>query len=115
MAHQLVSQKTWFSSNADAEAETVALCQAVKHEGLPTLILFDALLAGARRPVELVGKVDNTQATTAVHNGYSKKLKILERTHKCSIGLLMSSSSLDDSALNILERSRTEDMVSQNV
>ena len=60
----------------------------MKHEGLPTLILLDALLAGARRPVELVGKVDNTQAITAVHKGYSKKLKFLERTHKCSIGFV---------------------------
>ena len=58
----------------------------MKHEGLPTLILLDALLAGARRPVELVRKVDNTQAITAVHKGYSKKLKFLERTHRCAIG-----------------------------
>ena len=60
------------TSNSTAEAETVALCHAVKHEGLPTLILLDALLAGARRPVELVGKVDNTRAITAVRKGHSK-------------------------------------------
>ena len=74
------------SSSSTAKAETVALCYAVKHEGLPTLILLDALLAGARRPMELIGNVDNTQAITAVHRGYSRKLKFLERTHKCSIG-----------------------------
>ena len=65
------------TSNSTAEAETVALCHAVKHESLPTLILLDALLGGVRRPVELIGKVDNTQAITAVHKGYSKKLKFL--------------------------------------
>ena len=36
--------------------------------------------------MELVAKVDNTQAISLVHKGYSKKLKFLERTHKCSIG-----------------------------
>ena len=76
------------TSSSTAEAETVALCYAVKHEGLLTLILFDDLLAGARRPVDLVGNVDNTQAITAVHKGYSKKLKFLERTHRCAIGFV---------------------------
>ena len=39
------------TSNSIAEAETVALCHAPKHEGLPTLILLDALLGGVRRPI----------------------------------------------------------------
>ena len=76
------------TSNSTAEAETVALCHAVKHKGLPILILFDALLAGARRPVELVGRVHNIPVISAVHKGCSKKLKLLERTHKCSIGFV---------------------------
>ena len=46
----------------------------MKHEGLPTLILLDAVLAGARRPVELIRKVNDTQAISAVHKGYSKNL-----------------------------------------
>ena len=62
------------------------MCDAVKHKGLLTLILLDALLAGARRPIELIGKVDNTQAVSAAHKGYPKKLKFFERTHKCLIG-----------------------------
>ena len=74
------------TSNLIAEAETVAVCHAVKHEGLPTLILLEALFASARRPLELVGEVDNTQAITVVHKGYSKKLRFLERTHKSAIG-----------------------------
>ena len=52
------------------------------------MILIDALLGGVRRPMELVAKVDNTQAISVVHKGYSKKLKFLERTHKCSIGAI---------------------------
>ena len=59
------------TSNSTAEAETVALCYALKHEGLPTLILFDTRLAGAKRPVEIFRKVDNTQAIATVHKGYS--------------------------------------------
>ena len=72
--------------NSTAEAETFAFCNATKHEGLPTLILLDALLGGVRRPMEFVAKVDNTQAICVVHKGFSKKLKFLERTHRCSIG-----------------------------
>ena len=76
------------TSNSTCEAESVALCHATKHEGLPTLILLDALLAGVRRPVKFVAKVDNTQAIIVMTKGYSKKLKFLERTHKCSIGAI---------------------------
>ena len=49
-------------------------------------ILLDHLLAGSRRPIELVAKVDNTQCILAVQRGYSKKLRFLERTRKSSIG-----------------------------
>ena len=74
------------TSSSTAEAHAVALWHEVKQKGLPTLTFLDAFLVGTRRPVELVGKVDNTPAITAVHKGYSKKLTFLERTHKCSIG-----------------------------
>ena len=55
------------TSSSIAEAETVALSHATKHEGIPMLILLDALLGGARRPIELVAKVDNTHAISGVH------------------------------------------------
>ena len=42
-----------------------------------------------RRPLELVTKIDKIQALAAVHKGYSKKLKFLERTKKCSIGTVV--------------------------
>ena len=74
------------TSNSTCEAETVTLCHATEHDGFPTLILFDPLFAGARRPVELVAKVDNTQAISGVTKGYCKKLKFLESTHKRSVG-----------------------------
>ena len=48
--------------------------------------LLDAMFNGARRPIELVAKIDNTQALSAVTKGYSKKLRYLERTHRVSIG-----------------------------
>ena len=51
-------------------------------------MLLDHLLADARRPMELVAKVDNTQFIILVHKGYSKKLRFLERTHKCPIGTI---------------------------
>ena len=51
-------------------------------------ILIDTLLAGSRLPVQLVAKVDNTQAISAVTKGYSKKLRFLERTHRCAIGTM---------------------------
>ena len=74
------------TSSSIAEAETVALSYTTKHEGIPMQILLDHFLAGSRRPIELVAKVDNTQCILAVQRGYSKKLRFLERTHKCSIG-----------------------------
>ena len=63
------------TSSSIAEAQTVALASNDKHKGLPLLILLDTLLDGARRPVELVAKVDNTQAIIAVTNGYRKNIK----------------------------------------
>ena len=74
------------TSSSIALAETVAFSYTPKHEGIPMQMLLEHFLAGARRPIELVAKVDNTQCITAVHKGYSKKLKFLERTYNCSIG-----------------------------
>ena len=51
-------------------------------------IFLDALLAHALRPIQLLGKVDNTQAITAVNKCYFTKLRFLERRHKCSIGTI---------------------------
>ena len=64
----------------------MALSYFVKHEGIPLQILVDDLLGNAGTP--LAAYVDNMQAIAAVQKGYSKKLKFLERTHRCSIGIL---------------------------
>ena len=40
------------------------------------------------RPVEIVAMVDNTQALIAVAKGYSKRLRFLERAHRCAIGFV---------------------------
>ena len=56
----------------------------MKREGLPAVILLDALLAGARRPVELVGNVDNTQAITAVSQVFDW---FCSRTHRVRTAL----------------------------
>ena len=74
--------------NVAPEAETVAVAYNTKHEGIPMQMLLDIFLADCRRPIDLVAKVDNTQAITAISKGYSKKLRFLERTHRCSIGSL---------------------------
>ena len=76
------------TAGSTAEAETVALCTSVKHHGLPMLELLDFMLCNSRSPMELICKIDNTQALAAVHKGYSKKLKYLDRTQKVSIGAI---------------------------
>ena len=81
-------RKQGATSSSTAEAETVSLAYYTKHEGIPMQILIDALLAGTRPPIRLVALVDNTQAIAAVQKGYSKKLRFLERTHKCSINTI---------------------------
>ena len=74
------------TAGSTAEAETVALCSAVKQDGIPLVELIDFMLCGARRPLELEAKVDNTQCLAAVHRGYSKKLRYLERIQRIAIG-----------------------------
>ena len=64
----------------------MALCRATKHEGIPIQILINALFGGVRRPIEFVGKVNNSQVISLVHKGCSKKLQFFEKTHKCSLG-----------------------------
>jgi hypothetical protein len=74
------------TAGSTAEAETVALCSAVKQDGIPLCELLDFMLQRSRRPVELLCRVDNTQALAAVRRGYSKKLRYLERTQRIAIG-----------------------------
>ena len=81
-------RKQTATASSTAEAETATLCHYLKHEALPMLSLVEALLrntTGTTTTIPLIAKVDNTQCIQAVHKGYSKKLRFLERTHRCSI------------------------------
>ena len=66
----------------------MASSHGTKHDGILMQILLDALFAGRRRPIELIAKFDKSQAIAAVEKCYSKKLRVLERTHRCRIGVL---------------------------
>ena len=74
------------TAGSTCEAETVALCSAVKQDGIPLCELLDFMIMKSRRPIELVCRVDNTQCLAAVRRGYSKKLRFLERTQRIAIG-----------------------------
>ena len=58
---------------------------AARHLTLPVQTLLIDML-GMLVPIRL--KVDNTQAISAIKKGYSKKLRCLSRTHRCSIGAM---------------------------
>jgi hypothetical protein len=79
------SWKQTCTSSSTAEAETISLSSGLRSEGLPIQTLASEILGFL---VEIHAKVDNTQAITAVGKGYSKKLKHLQRTHRCSIGVI---------------------------
>ena len=74
------------TAGSTAEAETVAVCSAVKQDGIPLCELLDFMMQRSRRPLELICRVDNTQCLAAVRRGYSKKLRYLERTQRIAIG-----------------------------
>jgi len=74
------------TSSSSAESETVAMSTALRHTALPIQTLIGEMLGG--RLIPMMAKVDNTQAISAVRTGYSKKLRYLSRTHRCSIGCL---------------------------
>ena len=79
-----VSHQTATSSSS-AESETVSASVGIRHAALPIQSLLEAML-GVTIPISC--KIDNTQAIAAIKNGYSKKLRHLQRTHRVSIGTL---------------------------
>ena len=78
------SQQTATSSSS-AESETVSASTAIRHVALPLQSLLKELL-GSLVPIRVY--IDNTQAEQAIRKGYSKRLRCLSRTHRCSIGVL---------------------------
>ena len=79
-----VSHQTATSSSS-AESETISTSTAVRHCALPVQTLISDML-GALVPIDC--RVDNTQALQAIKKGYSKRLRCLSRTHRCSIGAM---------------------------
>ena len=73
------------TSCSTAESEVVALSLGLRHVGLPVQDLVQEFL-GERVP--LVCLVDNQQGIFAVKREKSKRLKMLERTHRIAIGTL---------------------------
>ena len=74
------------TASSSAEGETVSLSSALRHSAFPVQSLLIEMLGGQRVPME--AKVDNAQALCAIRDGYSKKLRFLPRTQRCSIGVL---------------------------
>ena len=82
------------TAGSTAEAETVALCTSLKHEALPLSILLDTMLCGCPWPIELVAKVDNTQALSAVTKSTARNCVTLTGPSACLLEQLMNSSSV---------------------
>lgn len=57
----------------------------MRRESIPIQILLEEATG---RKTNIIHNIDNTPAITAIEKGYSKKLRHLSRTHRCSIGLL---------------------------
>ena len=74
-----------FTSSSSAESETVSASVALRGSAIPVQPLLEAMLG---KEVPIVCHIDNTQAISAITKGYSKKLKCLSRTHRCSIGVM---------------------------
>ena len=79
------SKKQTCTSSSTAEAEVISLSWGLRSEGLPLQSFVESILGN--RPIVRCF-VDNDQALRAVDRGYSKKLRTLQRTHRCSIGVL---------------------------
>ena len=57
----------------------------MRQEGLPVQILLEEML---QKRLVLRCLIDNTKAIQAIKNGYSKRLRHLQRTHRVSIGVM---------------------------
>ena len=73
------------TASSSAESETVSASSAIRLTALPIQSLLLELLG---QLVPIAVRIDNTQAISAIKKGYSKRLRSLSRTHRCSIGVL---------------------------
>ena len=89
----LAGPNTWFplawlskrqtsTSRSTTEAEVVALAASLFSEALPTMSLWDTLLG---RPIDLIVLEDNQATIKIIRNGYSSKLRHVNRVHKINL------------------------------
>ena len=86
-----------FTSSSSAESETASASVAVRHTAIPIQMLMEAFL---QRTLPISVRIDNMQAISAIKKGYSKKLRHLSRTHRCSIGAMHDLEQDPDAAVN---------------
>ena len=96
LAHKAQFQS--FTASSSAESETASASAAIRHTALPVQQLLEEMLG---RLVPICCKVDNSQCIAAIKNGYSKRLRFLSRTHRCSIAVLHELSGDPEVALEV--------------
>jgi hypothetical protein len=80
-----VSKKQTSVSRSTTEAEIISLAHSLFLEGLPALSLWEQLLG---RKVVLKVREDNQATIRVVKNGFSPKMRHVQRTHKVNLGSL---------------------------
>ena len=78
-------KKQGSSSSHTAEAETVSLSSAVRHDALPAQHLLKSVY-GETVPIKV--HEDNAACIISIEKGYSPAMRYLLRTQRVSIGLL---------------------------
>ena len=90
----LCGSNTWFpimwlskrqtsTSRSTTEAEVVSLAASLFSEAIPAMDLWDLILG---RPIRLFIMEDNQATIKVVRQGYSNKLRHIQRTHKVNLG-----------------------------
>ena len=98
-----VSKRQTSTSRSTTESEVISLAYSLYQEGLPSLQLWELLLA---RSVTLKVFEDNQATILVVRKGYSPKLRHITRTHKVNLSCLAEVFN-DDSA--VIEYIGTDD------
>ena len=80
-----VSKIQTSTSRSTTESEVVSLAHSLYQEGIPSLQLWELLLA---RSVNLRVYEDNQATILVVRKGYSSKLRHITRTHKVNLSCL---------------------------
>jgi hypothetical protein len=98
-----VSKKQTSVSRSTTEAEVISLASSLFQEGLPALSLWELLL---NRKITLRVQEDNQATIKVVSNGYSPKLRHIQRTHKVNLGSITDCFEGDTCVLEYVETSK---------